>query len=66
MGWSGVQSLLGKADGRTSAALACLGARTQAFRDGVEVVVIDPHPGYPAALDTPSGRPMPEAQLAVK
>ena len=45
------QGLLGQVEGRTSAAVrAWLGVRTQAFRDGIEVVVIDPHAGYAAAV----------------
>jgi hypothetical protein len=45
----GGQGLLGQVDGRTSAAVrGWLAARGQAFRDGIEVVVIDPHAGYAA------------------
>jgi transposase len=59
---AGGQGLLGQVDGRTSAAVqAWLGARTQAFRDGVEVVVIDPHAGYAAAVRAA----LPKARLAV-
>jgi transposase len=59
---TGGQGLLGQVDGRTSAAVqAWLGARTQAFRDSVEVVVIDPHAGYAAAVRAA----LPEAKLAV-
>jgi transposase len=48
---SGVGGLLGQVEGRTSAAVqAWLAARTEAFRAGVEVVVIDPHAGYAAAV----------------
>ena len=48
---TGDQALLGQVDGRTSAAVqAWLAARTRAFRAGVEVVVIDPHAGYAAAV----------------
>ena len=48
---TGDQALLGQVDGRTSAAVqAWLAARTPAFRAGVEVVVIDPHAGYAAAV----------------
>ena len=48
---TGDQALLGQVDGRTSAAVqAWLAARTEAFRAGVEVVVIDPHAGYAAAV----------------
>ena len=48
---TGDQALLGQVDGRSSAAVqAWLAARTPAFRAGVEVVVIDPHAGYAAAV----------------
>ena len=48
---TGDQALLGQVDGRTSAAVqAWLAARTPAFRAGIEVVVIDPHAGYAAAV----------------
>ncbi len=48
---TGDQALLGQVDGRTSAAVqAWLAARTEAFRAGIEVVVIDPHAGYAAAV----------------
>jgi transposase len=48
---TGEQALLGQVDGRTSAAVqAWLAARTAEFRAGVEVVVIDPHAGYAAAV----------------
>jgi transposase len=58
----GAQGLLGQVDGRTSAAVkAWLGARTQQFRDGIEVVVIDPHAGYAVAVRAA----LPEALLAV-
>jgi transposase len=41
------QALLGQVDGRTNAAVQTwLAARTEEFRAGVEVVVIDPHAGY--------------------
>jgi transposase len=59
---TGAQALLGQVDGRTSAAVAAwLAARSQAFRDGVEVVVIDPHAGYAAAVRAV----LPAAALAV-
>jgi transposase len=59
---TGDQALLGQVDGRTSAAVkAWLGARTDAFRAGVEVVVIDPHAGYAAAVRAV----LPETQIAV-
>jgi hypothetical protein len=58
----GGQGLLGQVDGRTSADVkGWLSARTQAFRDGIEVVVIDPHAGYAAAVRAE----MPDAVLAV-
>jgi transposase len=48
---TGDQALLGQVDGRTSAAVqAWLAARSAEFRDAVEVVVIDPHAGYAAAV----------------
>ncbi len=48
---SGDQALLGQVDGRTSTAVrAWLAARTPEFRAGIEVVVIDPHAGYAAAV----------------
>jgi transposase len=48
---TGGQALLGQVDGRTSAAVqAWLAARTEEFRAGIEVVVIDPHAGYAAAV----------------
>jgi transposase len=53
---------LGQVDGRTSVAVqAWLAARTQAFRAGVEVVVIDPHAGYAAAVR----QALPDAVIAV-
>ena len=59
---SGVQGLLGQVDGRTSAAVqAWLAARTEAFRVGIEVVVIDPHAGYAAAVRAA----LPDARIAV-
>ena len=59
---TGEQALLGQVDGRTSAAVqAWLAARTEAFRAGIEVVVIDPHAGYAAAVRAA----LPEARVAV-
>jgi transposase len=59
---TGDQALLGQVDGRTSAAVqAWLGARSAAFRAGVEVVVIDPHAGYAAAVRAA----LPDAATAV-
>jgi transposase len=53
---------LGQVDGRTSAAVqAWLAARTPAFRAGVNVVVIDPHAGYAAAVRAA----LPDAVIAV-
>ena len=49
-------------DGRTSAAVkAWLDARSEAFRAGIEVVVIDPHAGYAAAVRAV----LPDAAIAV-
>ena len=59
---TGDQALLGQVDGRTSAAVqAWLAARTEAFRAGIEVVVIDPHAGYAAAVRAA----LPDARIAV-
>jgi transposase len=59
---TGDQTLLGQVDGRTSAAVqAWLAARTPAFRAGVNVVVIDPHAGYAAAVRAA----LPDAVIAV-
>jgi transposase len=59
---TGDQALLGQVDGRTSAAVqAWLAARTPEFRAGVEVVVIDPHAGYAAAVRAA----LPDAVIAV-
>ena len=59
---TGDQAMLGQVDGRTSAAVqAWLAARTDEFRAGVEVVVIDPHAGYAAAVRAE----LPEARIAV-
>jgi transposase len=53
---------MGQVDGRTSAAVqAWLAARTEEFRVAVEVVVIDPHAGYAAAVRAA----LPEAAVAV-
>jgi transposase len=56
---TGDQALLGQVDGRTSAAVsAWLAARTEQFRAGIEVVVIDPHAAMPprCALRCPTRR----------
>jgi transposase len=59
---TGDQALLGQVDGRTSAAVqAWLAARTPEFRAAVEVVVIDPHAGYAAAVRAA----LPQAVIAV-
>ena len=59
---TGDQALLGQVDGRTSAAVqAWLAERTAAFRAGIEVVVIDPHAGYAAAVRVA----LPDAAIAV-
>ena len=59
---TGDQALLGQVDGRTSAAVqAWLAARTPEFRAGIEVVVIDPHAGYAAAVRAA----LPHAVIAV-
>jgi transposase len=59
---TGDQALVGQVDGRTSAAVqAWLAARGPAFRAGIEVVVIDPHAGYAAAVRAA----LPHAQVAV-
>ncbi|MFD1533620.1 ISL3 family transposase [Pseudonocardia aurantiaca] len=59
---TGDQALLGQVDGRTSAAVqAWLAARAQAFRTGIDVVVIDPHAGYAAAVRAA----LPGARIAV-
>jgi transposase len=59
---AGKQALMGQVDGRTSAAVqAWLGTRTEEFRAGVKVVVIDPHAGYAAAVRAA----LPDAQVAV-
>jgi transposase len=59
---SGDQALLGQVDGRTSAAVQVwLAARTPEFRAGVQVVVIDPHAGYAAAVRAA----LPDAAIAV-
>jgi len=59
---TGGQALLGQVDGRTSAAVqAWLTARTPEFRTAVEVVVIDPHAGYAAAVRAA----LPDAAIAV-
>jgi len=59
---TGDQALLGQVDGRTSTAVQTwLAARTPEFRAGIEVVVIDPHAGYAAAVRAA----LPDAQVAV-
>jgi len=59
---TGEQALLGQVDGGTSAAVqAWLAARTPEFREAVEVVVIDPHAGYAAAVRAA----LPDAAVAV-
>jgi hypothetical protein len=59
---AGDQALLGQVDGRTRAAVqAWLTARTEEFRAGIEVVVIDPHAGDTAAVRAA----LPDAQVAV-
>ena len=59
---TGEQSLLGQVDGRTSAAVrGWLAERTPEFRAAVEVVVIDPHAGYAAAVRAA----LPDARVAV-
>jgi len=59
---TGAQSLLGQVDGRTSAAVqAWLAARTPEFRERIEVVLIDPHAGYAAAVRAA----LPDAAIAV-
>ena len=59
---TGEQSLWGQVDGRTSAAVgAWLVVRSPAFRQAVEVVVIDPHAGYAAAMRAA----LPDAAIAV-
>jgi transposase len=59
---TGEQALLGQVDGRTSAAVqAWLAARSEEFRAGVQVVVIDPHAGYASAVRVA----LPDAQVAV-
>jgi transposase len=59
---TGDQTLLGQVDGRTSAAVQTwLAARTPEFRAGVQVVVIDPHAGYAAAVRAA----LPHAAIAV-
>jgi transposase len=59
---TGDQALLGQVDGRTSAAVqAWLAQRSAEFREGIEVVVIDPHAGYAAAVRAA----LPRARIAV-
>jgi len=59
---TGEQSLLGQVDGRSSAAVtAWLAQRSPALREAVEMVVIDPHAGYAAAVR----QALPDAAIAV-
>jgi transposase len=59
---TGDQALLGQVDGRTSAVVqAWLAQRSAEFREGIEVVVIDPHAGYAAAVRAA----LPRARIAV-
>jgi transposase len=59
---AGDQTLLGQVDGRSGAAVqAWLAARSEEFRAGVAVVVIDPHAGYAAAVRAA----LPDAAIAV-
>lgn len=59
---AGAGALFGQVDGRSSAAVkAWLCERSPAFRAGIEVVVIDPHAGYAAAVRAA----LPAAQVAV-
>jgi hypothetical protein len=59
---AGGQGLLGQVDGRTTAAVrGWLEQQTPQFRDGVQVVVIDPHAGYAHA----ARELLPHAALAV-
>ncbi len=59
---AGGQGLLGQVDGRASTAVRTwLWQRCQAFRDAVEIVVIDPHAGDAAAI----GQVLPHARIAV-
>jgi hypothetical protein len=58
----GTQALLGQVDGRTSAAVRTwLLGRSAKFRDAIDVVVIDPHAGYAAAVRAA----LPNARIAV-
>lgn len=59
---TGDQALSGQVDGRTRATVqAWLAARTETFRAGIEVVVIDPHAGYAATVRAA----LPDALIAV-
>jgi transposase len=59
---TGEQALFGQVDGRTSATVqAWLAARSPEFRSAIEVVVIDPHAGYAAAVRAA----LPDAVIAV-
>ncbi len=56
------QALLGQVDGRTSAAIrSWLAGRSAALCGGVQIVVIDPHAGYAAAVRAA----LPDARIAV-
>ena len=58
----GTQALLGQVDGPTSAAVRTwLLGRSAKFRDAIDVVVIDPHAGYAAAVRAA----LPNARIAV-
>ena len=59
----GDQGLLGQAEGRTTATVTgWLALRSQAFRDAIRYVVIDPAASYRAAITTDL---LPNAQLVV-
>ncbi len=59
----GDQALLGQAEGRTTATVTgWLSRQTQAFRDAVRYVVIDPAASYRAAITADL---LPNAQLVV-
>jgi transposase len=58
----GGQGLLGQVDGRSGACvLRWLAARSQAFRERIEVVALDPSAPYAAAVR----RALPQARIAV-
>jgi transposase len=59
---AGNQGLLGQVDGRTATAVReWLSQRSAAFREAVQVVVIDPHAGYARAVRAA----LPHARIAV-